>query len=48
LCSDMGTKDQSIFVGLSDEIAKIQQGRIHCLIFPAKLHDVEADALARW
>tara|TARA_B100001996_G_scaffold264323_2_gene206212 strand:- start:498 stop:1268 length:771 start_codon:yes stop_codon:yes gene_type:complete len=48
LCSDMGTKDQAISVGLADEISKVQNGRIHCLIIPAKLHDVEADALARW
>ena len=48
LCSDMGTEDARISVGMPTEISGIKGGRIHCLLVPAKLHDVEAAALARW
>ncbi len=48
LCSDMGTGDACVSVGSPTEISDIKKGRIHCLIVPAKLHDVEAAALERW
>ena len=48
LCSDMGTEDARISVGTPKEISGIKGGRIHCLLVPANLHDVEAAALARW
>ena len=48
LCSDMGTENARIAVGKPREISTIEDGRIHCLLIPAKLHDVEAAALARW
>ena len=48
LCSDMGTEDARILVGTLDEISGVKGGRIHCLLVPANLHDVEATALARW
>ena len=48
LCSDMGTGDARISVGSPVEISGIKGGRLHCLIVPAKLHDVEAAALKRW
>jgi diphthine synthase len=48
LCSDMGTEDARISVGSPTEISDIKEGRIHCLLVPANLHDVEAAALARW
>jgi len=48
LCSDMGTEDARISVGTPNEISGIKGGRIHCLLVPANLHDVEAAALARW
>ena len=48
LCSDMGTDDSRISVGTLDEISGVKEGRIHCLLVPASLHDVEAAALARW
>ena len=48
LCSDMGTDNSRISVGTPDEISGIKGGRIHCLLVPANLHDVEATALARW
>jgi len=48
LCSDMGTEEAKINVGTPIEISEVAQGRIHCLLVPATLHDVEATALARW
>ena len=48
LCSDMGTEDSKIEVGTPNKISGIKGGRIHCLLVPANLHDVEAAALARW
>ena len=48
LCSDMGTNDARIAVGTPAEISGLKGGRIHCILVPASLHDVEATALARW
>ena len=48
LCSDMGTDDARITVGTPTEISGVKEGRIHCILVPASLHDVEATALARW
>ena len=48
LCSDMGTKDAQVSVGSAQQISSVSGGRIHCLLIPAELHDVEAAALARW
>ena len=48
LCSDMGTVDARISVGSPTHISGIKEGRIHCILVPANLHDVEAAALARW
>ncbi len=48
LCSDMGTADTKIVSGTPKQIAAIEEGRIHCLVIPASLHDVEAAAIQRW
>ncbi len=48
LCSDMGTGDGQIIAGTPRQIEGISDGRIHCLVIPANLHDVEAAALERW
>ena len=48
LCSDMGTVDARISVGSPTDISGIEEGRVHCILVPANLHDVEAAALARW
>ncbi|HIF05114.1 MAG TPA: diphthine synthase [Candidatus Poseidoniales archaeon] len=48
LCSDMGTADARIILGTASDIARVEGGRIHCLLIPAKLHDVEREALERW
>ena len=48
LCSDMGTDDARIRKGGIDQISEMEGGRIHCLIIPAELHDVEIEALDRW
>ena len=48
LCSDMGTKDQSIVATTVDALANEQGGRLNCLVFPASTSDVEEKALLRW
>ena len=48
LCSDMGTDDANVNVGTAQQISEVTGGRIHCLLIPAELHDVEDAALARW
>jgi diphthine synthase len=48
LCSDMGTDDARIISGTANELVSITGGRIHCLVIPADLHDVEEVAVARW
>ena len=48
LCTDMGTSQSRIIKGIPAQIAEVEGGRIHCLLIPANLHDVEAAALKRW
>ena len=48
LCSDMGTKNQSIVATTVDALANEQGGRLNCLVFPASTSDVEEKALLRW
>lgn len=48
LCSDMGTGGARIVSGTPKQIESVSDGRIHCLVLPASLHDVEATALERW
>ena len=48
LCSDMGTGDARIQSGTPRQIEMVRDGRIHCLVLPANLHDIEAAALQRW
>ncbi len=48
LCTDMGTADATIRAGNPAQIALMEGGRIHCLVIPATLHEMEARALARW
>ena len=48
LCSDMGTPQQNItYLPLSD-LTNAKVGRLHCLVIPAKLGDVEDSAIRRW
>ena len=48
LCSDMGTPQQNItYLPLSD-LSNAKIGRLHCLVVPAKLGDVEDSAVRRW
>ena len=44
LLSDLGTPDQSLCSGSLDDIAGIQSGRIHCMIVPAEMDDIERAA----
>ncbi len=48
LCSDMGTPEQEItYLPLSD-LSSAKVGRLHCLVIPAKLSDVEDSAIRSW
>lgn len=48
LCSDMGTKQQSmIYTNLAD-LSNLPGGAMNCLVFPATTSDVEEKALLRW
>jgi len=48
LCSDMGTSEQNIVYLPLSELAKAKTGRLHCLVIPASLGEVENSALMRW
>ena len=48
LCSDMGTKEQCITYLTVSDLKHANTGRLHCLIFPAKLSETEDAALRRW
>ena len=48
LCSDMGTEDQNISYLSVNDLATAKTGRLHCLVIPANLGDVEKVALHRW
>ena len=48
LCSDMGTSEQNITYLPLSELAKAKTGRLHCLVIPASLGEVENSALMRW
>ena len=47
LLSDLGTSDQRIVSGDLDDIAKLSDGRIHCLILPAEFAGLEREAYER-
>ncbi len=48
LCSDMGTKNQSMSYVSVDDLSNANSGGLHCLIVPAEPSDVEVFALNRW
>ena len=48
LCSDMGTKEQAITYAKLSELSNVKSGRLHSLVIPANLSDVENSALHRW
>ena len=48
LCSDMGTKEQAITYTKLSELSNVKSGRLHSLVIPANLSDVENSALHRW
>ncbi len=48
LCSDMGTKQQSIIYTNLANLASLPGGAMNCLVFPASTSDVEEKALLRW
>ncbi len=48
LCSDMGTKEQTITYAKLSELSNKKTGRLHSLVIPANPSDVEESALHRW
>ena len=48
LCSDMGTKQQSIIYTSLADLTNLPGGAMNCLVFPASTSDVEEKALLRW
>jgi diphthamide biosynthesis methyltransferase len=48
LCSDMGTKQQSMIYTDLANLANLPGGAMNCLVFPASTSDVEEKALLRW
>ena len=48
LCSDMGTSDSRLVCGTAEHISKIDGGRVHCLVIPGSLDELEELALERW
>ena len=47
LLSDLGTPDQRVVSGNLEDIAKVDGGRIHCLILPAEFSGLEREAYER-
>lgn len=48
LCSDMGTKQQSMIYTDLANLDNLPGGAMNCLVFPASTSDVEEKALLRW
>lgn len=48
LCSDMGTKQQSMIYTNLANLDNLPGGAMNCLVFPASTSDVEEKALLRW
>ena len=48
LCTDMGTKNQSINSITLSELYSANEGGLHCLVIPSELTDIEKSALSRW
>ena len=48
VCSDMGTQEQNIVYLPMSDLSDVKSGRLHCLVIPASLGDVEEMAVRRW
>jgi len=48
LCTDMGTNEQRIQFLSVGSLLTAPEGRLHCLVIPAELGEVERKALKRW
>ena len=48
LCTDMGTKNQSVNSITLSELYSANEGGLHCLVIPSKLTEIEKSALSRW
>jgi diphthine synthase len=48
LCSDVGTSESRLVCGTAEQISSVEGGRIHCLVIPGSLDELEELALERW
>jgi diphthamide biosynthesis methyltransferase len=48
LCSDMGTKDESLVATTVGQLERQPGGRLNSLVFQSKTSEVEEKALLRW
>ena len=48
VCSDLGTFSERIVATTVGELCDIQGGRIHCLIIPSEMHEMEKLAFNSW
>lgn len=48
LCTDMGTTNQQIVYLNFNDLPQASEGRMHCLVIPGKLSEIEVQALLRW
>ncbi|MDP7001462.1 MAG: diphthine synthase [Candidatus Poseidoniaceae archaeon] len=47
LCTDLGTSSQRLRRGALGKLAELSGGKIHCLVMPAELHDMELEAVEK-
>lgn len=48
LCADVGTEDEAFVTTTVDGLPSEAGGRLNCLLIPAAVEGVEAEAIARW
>jgi len=48
VCSDLGTSSEKIISTTIEGLNEVTGGRIHCLIIPAKMHDMEKISFDYW
>jgi len=48
LCADVGTVDEAFVTTTVDRLPSEAGGRLNCLLIPAAVEGVEAEAIARW
>jgi diphthamide biosynthesis methyltransferase len=48
LCADVGTVDEAFVTTTVDGLPTEAGGRLNCLLIPAAVEGVEAEAISRW